>query len=205
MSIMVKNKFSNRAYNFIRRYYLAILSRFNTVCMYIQANICGVQLGRGCVFRGRASFHVSNGGAMIIGRDNTFLSKESVNNIGINHRCILSVTPIEGRTCTLQIGDKCGFSGTAIWCFDSITIGNNVRCGANTLIMDGDAHFDDPRTSPPKSIIIKDNVFLGANVVVKKGVTIGENSVVGMNSVVTKDIPANCVAVGNPCRIIKQL
>ena len=53
--------------------------------------------------------------------------------------------------------------------------------------------------------IIKDNVFLGSNVVVKKGVTIGENSVVGMNSVVTKDIPANCVAVGNPCRIIKQL
>lgn len=62
MSIMVKSKFSNRVYNFIHRYYLAILSCVNTVCMYIQANICGVQLGRGCVFRGRASFHVSNGG-----------------------------------------------------------------------------------------------------------------------------------------------
>lgn len=47
--------------------------------------------------------------------------------------------------------------------------------------------------------------FLGANVVVKKGVTIGANSVIGMNSVVTHNIPANCVAVGIPCKVIKQL
>ena len=71
--------------------------------------------------------------------------------------------------------------------------------------MDGDAHYEDPRTSPPKPIVIEDNVFLGANVVVKKGVTIGENSVIGMNSIVTKSIPANCVAVGNPCKVIKQV
>ena len=80
-----------------------------------------------------------------------------------------------------------------------------MRCGANTLIIDGDAHFEDPRTSPPKPIIIKDNVFIGANVIVKKGVTIGENTVVGMNSVVTKDLPPNSIAVGNPCKVIRQL
>lgn len=71
--------------------------------------------------------------------------------------------------------------------------------------MDGDAHFEDERTSPPKPIIIEDNVFIGANVVVKKGVTIGRNSVIGMNSVVTHSVPANSIAVGNPCRIIKQI
>lgn len=53
-------------------------------------------------------------------------------------------------------------------------------------------------------IIIEDNVFLGANVVVKKGVTIGANTVVGMNSVVTHSLPANCVAVGIPCKVIRQ-
>lgn len=79
-----------------------------------------------------------------------------------------------------------------------------MRVGANCLIMDGDAHFEDPRTSPAKPIVIEDNVFIGANCVIRKGVTIGENTVIGMNSVVTKDIPANCVAVGSPCKVIRQ-
>ena len=81
---------------------------------------------------------------------------------------------------------------------------DNVRVGANCLIMDGDAHQDDPRAGKNKPIVIEDNVWLGSNVVVKKGVTIGRNSVIGMNSVVTKDIPANCVAIGNPCVVIKS-
>lgn len=125
--------------------------------------------------------------------------------MGLNHRCILSATPGVSDSCELRIGNNCGFSGTAIWCFEKINIGDNVRCGANTLIMDGDAHFDDPRTSPPKPIEIADGVFLGANVVVKKGVRIGRNAVIGMNSVVTHDIPENSVAVGNPCKVIKQI
>lgn len=71
--------------------------------------------------------------------------------------------------------------------------------------MDGDAHFEDSRTAPPRSIVIENNVFIGANTVVKKGVTIGENSVIGMNSVVTHDIPANSIAVGIPCKVIRKI
>lgn len=52
---------------------------------------------------------------------------------------------------------------------------------------------------------IGDNVWLGAGVVVLPGVTIGENSVIGAGSVVTKDIPANVVAVGNPCRVLREI
>ncbi|POB65431.1 galactoside O-acetyltransferase, partial [Vibrio vulnificus] len=52
---------------------------------------------------------------------------------------------------------------------------------------------------------IKDNVWIGANSVVLPGVTIGENSVIGAGSVVTKDIPANVVAVGNPCRVLRPI
>jgi maltose O-acetyltransferase len=47
-------------------------------------------------------------------------------------------------------------------------------------------------------------VWLGVNVTVLKGVTIGENSIIGANSLVVKSIPANCVAAGNPCRVIRQ-
>lgn len=195
---------TNKIFNYLYYRYNVLSCRISTFLMYFQCSIQNIHIGKKCRFYGNASFCVRKGGKISIGKNVRFRSKPFSNSIGLNHSCMFSATPF-GNSCKLEIGDGCGFSGTAIWCFDSITIGNNVRCGANTLIMDGDAHFDDPRTSPPKSIIIKDNVFLGANVVVKKGVTIGENSVVGMNSVVTKDIPANCVAVGNPCRIIKQL
>ncbi|GHE20262.1 hypothetical protein GCM10017767_07830 [Halomonas urumqiensis] len=54
-------------------------------------------------------------------------------------------------------------------------------------------------------ITIEDNVWLGGGVIVLAGVTIGENSVIGAGAVVTKDIPANVVAVGNPARVIKAL
>lgn len=54
-------------------------------------------------------------------------------------------------------------------------------------------------------ITIKDNVWIGANVTVLPGVTIGENSIIGAGSVVTKDIPSNVIAVGNPCKVLRQL
>lgn len=52
---------------------------------------------------------------------------------------------------------------------------------------------------------IGNNCWIGANVTICPGVTIGENSVIGAGSVVTKDIPANCVAAGNPCKVIREI
>ena len=56
-----------------------------------------------------------------------------------------------------------------------------------------------------KPITIGNNVWLGGNVTVLPGVTIGDNSIIGAGSIVTKDIPANVIAVGNPCKIIKRI
>lgn len=56
-----------------------------------------------------------------------------------------------------------------------------------------------------KPIMVGNNVWIGGNVVVLPGVTIGDNVVIGAGSVVNKDIPSNVVAVGNPCRVIKNL
>lgn len=136
-----------------------------------------------------------------IGNNCRFMNWSMGNLIGLNHRCIISTGNSGAR---LMIGNNCSFSGVSIWCFHSIKLGDNVRVGANCLILDGDAHQDDPRAGKNKPIIIEDNVWLGGNVVVKKGVTIGRNSVIGMNSVVTKDIPANSVAFGNPCVVVKR-
>ncbi len=55
------------------------------------------------------------------------------------------------------------------------------------------------------SVVIEDNCWIGAGVVICPGVTIGKNSVIGAGSVVTKNIPANSVAVGNPCRVLREI
>ena len=54
-------------------------------------------------------------------------------------------------------------------------------------------------------ITIGNNVWIGGNVVINPGITIGDNSVIGAGSIVTKDIPANVIAVGNPCKILRQI
>jgi acetyltransferase-like isoleucine patch superfamily enzyme len=105
----------------------------------------------------------------------------------------------------LTIGPGCGLSGTVIASAKQIILGRNVRCGANTLITDTDWHTDDHRTGPDAPVIIEDNVWLGVNVTVLKGVTIGEGTMVGANSVVTRSLPANVVAAGQPAEVIRQL
>ena len=165
-----------------------------------------VNIGTGCNFYGIPYVYVYKSGKIQIGKRCTFRSRECSNHMGLNHRCILSVTYTEKcKDAKLIIGDQCGFSGVTIWCFKEIIIGNNVRVGANTIIMDGDAHDDDPRTTPPEAIRIEDNVFIGVNCIIKKGVIIGANSVIGMNSVVTKNIPANVIAVGIPAKVIRKI
>ena len=90
-----------------------------------------------------------------------------------------------------------------------VKIGNNVMFGPNvTLTAAGhplDAETRNTGIEFAEPITLGDNVWLGANVTVNPGVTIGDNVVIGSGSVVTRDIPANTVAVGVPCRVIKEL
>ncbi|WP_321373639.1 acyltransferase [uncultured Draconibacterium sp.] len=137
-----------------------------------------------------------------IGEGCYFSMSSRHNLIGINHPCILST---QNRKAKISIGDNCGFSGTTIGAFKSIIIKNNVKSGANTIITDGDWHLDDPRAGQTQEVLINDNVWLGVNTVILKGVSIGENTIIGANSVVTKSLPANVVAAGNPCVVLKKI
>ena len=93
----------------------------------------------------------------------------------------------------------------------SIEIGQRVMIGANVEIIDSDFHGLQVRerlTSKPewaRKVQIKDDVFLGSNVKITKGVTIGIGAVVANGSVVAKDVPAYTVVGGNPARVIKTL
>lgn len=110
--------------------------------------------------------------------------------------------------------------GSRVWSAKRISIGNNVQVAHNVNIFDNNIHSIDPKIRNKEflqhyenddsnlkemEVIIEDNVWLGANAIVLKGVTIGENSIVGAGSVVTKNIPPNCIVVGNPAKIISEI
>ena len=93
---------------------------------------------------------------------------------------------------------------------EQITVGNKCQIGELVSIFDCDFHQIPPatRNSSPgltKPVILGDNVWLGSRVLVLKGVTIGDNSIVAAASVVTKSIPADCIAAGNPAKIIRPI
>lgn len=181
----------------------ALISRwYYTLRMRVRCYVRHVGLGIHCKFYGITFIQRAINSTITIGDYCQFRSKHLSALLGVNHPCIVATIVPEA---VITIGKRCGFSGTTITAFTSIKIGNDVRCATNTTICDSDWHPDDPRTSLSKPIVIEDNVWLGYNVTVWKGVTIGKNSIIGANSLVTKDIPANVIAAGNPCRVIKQL
>lgn len=141
--------------------------------------------------------------------DNFYLSSgNGVNPIASNLQADVYVEP----GATLTIGNNVGMSSTRLWIHESARIGNNVKIGGCVLITDTDAHpmdymirrcSNEGTKSAP--VVIEDDVWIGAHCIILKGVTIGARSVIGVGSVVTKSIPVDCVAAGNPCRVIKNL
>lgn len=176
--------------------------RWYTVLAHMSAYWWDVQLGTGCRFVGRSRFKKFPASHIIVGSDCRFNSSSTSNWIGVNRPCMISTLK---KDATLTIGKGCGFSGTVIACASSITLGANVRCGANTLITDTDWHSDDPRTTSDEPVEIGDNVWLGVNVTILKGVTIGQGTLVGAGSLVTKSLPANVLAAGVPTRVIRVI
>lgn len=124
----------------------------------------------------------------------------------------------------IEMGDYCylGFN-SRIWSAKQINIGNRVLIAHNCNIFDNDTHPLDPElrhkqfkdiitSGQPhdidlkeEEIIIEDDVLIGANSTILKGVALGKACIIGAGSVVTKDVPPYTVVVGNPARIVRQL
>ncbi len=148
--------------------------------------------------------------SMEIGEYFTLTSGEAFNPICRNLRACLCARG-KGR---IVIGNHVGMSSPCIWSVNLIQFGDHVLVGGDCLFIDNDAHNIDAieRRLPELSknvksapIIIGDEVFIGARCTILKGVTIGARSVIGAGSVVTQDIPADCIAAGNPCRVIRKI
>lgn len=145
---------------------------------------------------------------MKIGDNFMLISGDGINASAANQKASIFVA----ENARVIIGNNVGMSSTRMWISNKLTIGDNVKIGACCLIIDTDAHQIDYmqrrkgeghlKSAP---ITIGDDVWIGAHCIVLKGVTIGARSIIGAGSVVTKDIPADCIAAGNPCRVIRSL
>jgi acetyltransferase-like isoleucine patch superfamily enzyme len=174
----------------------------------IWASAWNIRLAPGCNFYGWPILRKHAGSGIEIGRNCTFRSSRYSNLLGLNRPCGLS-TLRPGAS--IIIGADCGFSGTVIGAAAKIQIGDRVLCGANTTITDTDWHNlapelrEDYCQAPSAPVVIEDDVWLGLNVTVLKGVRIGRGSVIAAGSVVVRDVPEGCLAGGTPARVLRRL
>ncbi len=147
------------------------------------------------------------GSKISIGDGLDLRSSKTSNPLGLNHPVVLCTW---FRSSELIIGENFGMTGGAICAAEHIQIGNDVAVGANSTIIDTDFHPLDAeerrRNLPAKTapVCIEDDVFIGMNCMILKGVRIGRGSVIGAGSVVTRDVPPYSIACGNPARVIKK-
>lgn len=160
----------------------------------------GIHFGKNSSFRGNTLFKRAIGSTISIGNNCSFNTTDRYNYRGINHRCILQTN--QGGH--IIIGNDCGFSGVSIVSSVSVTIGDNVMCGTNVMIGDRNDHENLYPEWQPSPVTIGSNVWIGMNSIVMRGVTIGDNTIIGAGSIVTKDVPANVIAAGIPCKVIKE-
>ena len=129
------------------------------------------------------------------------LTMEGTNYISLPFHCEFgNVVLKEGA----NLNSNCFFQDLA-----TVSFGKGTAVGPNCSFYTATHSLDPERRAQgymsAKPITVGNNVFIGGSVNVQPGVTIGDNSVIGTGSVVTKDIPANVFAAGNPCKVIKEI
>lgn len=177
-----------------------------------EARLRGIALGRNATFFGRPIFMIHPGSSVTIGDDCVLVSN--------SRRCSTAnlYGPVrlqtDNDTSTIAIGRGSGLNGVSIWCRStSVILGEEVALGPNVTIMDSPAHVLWPpqnRSHYPgveldKPVMIGDRVWVGNGALILPGATVGENSVIASRSVVTGEIPPNCLAAGTPAKVVRSL
>jgi galactoside O-acetyltransferase len=166
-------------------------------------------------------------GSVVVGRETTIarrrIKRVAGNRLIIGDQSIINANiSFEESDGIVQIGSRTFIGRSHIVCYRRITIGDDVIMSWGITVVDHDSHSldweqrrDDVRNwSEGKKhwnhiahapVVVADKAWIGFNVSILKGVTIGEGAVVGACSVVTRDIPPYAVAVGNPARVVRWL
>lgn len=185
----------------------AFFWRFNR----IKFSMNEIHFGKNLIVKGSICLSVDPSSQVSIGDNCTIKSGHNYNPISRNIKSSITLE----KNAKLKIGNDVGMSSICLWIHDSIKIGNNVNVGADTIIMDSDAHSlnyihrrnieSDLQNKNNKGIVIGNDVLIGMRSIILKGVKIGDRSIIGSGSLVTKDVPADSIIGGNPAKFIKNI
>ncbi len=206
---------SNAFINIIPRFlslWMQIFGKISTFIFYCKAKLFGVRTGNHILCWGKVILKPAIPNAIVLAN--------YIRMVSASARATASTiyAPIKLQTHTasarIVIADGVSMNGTSVVARSkTITIGKNTMIAPNCTIVDSDFHalwpaegrLRNPNFEADADVIIGENVWLGMQVIVLKGVTIGDGAVIGAGSVVTRDIPANALAAGVPARVIKTL
>lgn len=174
--------------------------------LYLKA--AGIQYGKNLKLIGWPFIFRDKKAQLEIGDKVSINSSFFSNMLGLYQRTII----IAKKKSIVKIGNKVGISGSSIYAWDRIEIGDGSLIGANCKIMDNDFHPVDPQARfvgdhsaiRTKPVIIGKNVFVGTGSLILKGTVIGDNCVVGAGSVVSGEFESGCIIAGNPAKVIRK-
>lgn len=192
-----------------------MISQFERKCWValnrMRLSILHVQYGKNLRIFNNIYIRLGNNSKIVIGDNFTFSSGGGYNPLARNIKGSIAME----EKASIYIGNNVGISASCLRVYKSLRIGDRTKIGGDCIIIDSDAHSlnylerrngetDRPRAKS-KGIVIEEDVLIGARCIILKGVTIGARSIVGAGSVISKDIPADCIAAGNPAKVIKLI
>jgi acetyltransferase-like isoleucine patch superfamily enzyme len=195
----------------LRRAYDKALQIATQIIGTWQAKATGAEVSTGVRFMGPAVLSRAKGSRLRLGNRVVLCSWSRWTALGVAHPVVLRTLTANAQ---LRIGQDTGISGGSICAATEIDIGERCLIGADVMIVDTDFHAIEPEGRSTTTdwsrihsakIRIGNDVFIGARVVILKGVDVGDGSVIGAGSVVTKSIPPRSVVAGNPARCVGKI
>lgn len=183
----------------------------STLLFKMQCTWYGVSVGAGCRVLGGVRMRRFPGSRIYLGKRLSLVNRPGRYAFNIFPQSLMRTYSASSQ---IEIGDDVGANSVAIFCrSQSIRIGARTMIGGNCQIMDSDGHplwpLSARRYYPGNEydapVDIGEDVYIGLNVVILKGSRIGNGAVIAAGSVVTGDIPPNCVAGGVPAKVIQPL
>ena len=213
----------NKIFRFLKKYefpvHLLVAGRViaselsagvHTLITKAKLRALGCAYGKGLRVDGRLWIWTKRKGGVQLGYNVKITSRFGANLVGLTNPTVFQC--LENGTIT--IGNNSGLSSAILSSRARIAIGNNVKLGGNVRVFDHDYHSlnyetrrgeEDGFHIKTRPVTIGDDVFVGTNAMILKGVTIGSRSIVGAGSVVSRDVPADEIWAGNPAQFIKKI
>jgi acetyltransferase-like isoleucine patch superfamily enzyme len=182
-----------------------------TVAFRIKCRLLGIKPGRQLEVFGNCIIRKHPQSRIEIGNGVQFISSSWRSSTANCFNCKLRTF---ADTSAIIFGDHSGMTGGAIIARSkTIRIGARCMLAPGVTILDSDFHIAWPpdrrhdtwETDIDRDVTLEENVWIGMGCIILKGVTIGENSVIAAGSVVVSDVPSNCLAGGNPARVLRRL